>query len=167
MKKLFFITFFLLSGMLATNAQIKGTNAIINVQTGLSIRPYEAHNSDGNKMVMYASIEWKCMTWSFENINGNVYALKNLFTGKTFASVKPVKSGQSLEQVRYNAEDANQQWEFVSAGKGKYRIRLKGTDFYLTSADSKNNNSALTIENKKNKNSELQLWRLKEQSPTM
>ena len=164
MRKLFFITL-LLIGAVAINAQIKGTNAIINVQTGLSIRPYNADNSDGNKIVMYSSIEWKCLTWSFENVSGNVYALKNLFTNKTFAPVAPVKAGQTLEQVKYKPEDTAQQWEFIPVGDDKYRIRLKGSELYLTSTDSKSSNSILFLDTQSD--SDLQLWRLKKQSPSM
>ncbi len=147
-------------------AQIKGSNGIVNVETGLSIRPYEAGNSTGNKIVMYKTIEWKCMTWEFEQTDGNTYSLKNLFTGKTFHPVDdPAKEGNSLEQLPLNKKDKTQLWEFIAADEGKYKIRLPGTDLYLTAANSKDSNSVITLE--KDKKSTLQQWKLVPQSPKM
>lgn len=164
MKKIVVLFTLLFACAGASFGQISGTNAIINAETGLSIRPFEARTSDGNKIVMFKSIEWKCMTWSFESLGGNTYALKNVFTGKTFRPVQPAKAGQTLEQTPYNTSDASTHWEFIPSG-GNYKIRLKGTELYLTSANNRSSNAALTLE--ESTDSKLQLWKLKAQSPDM
>ncbi|HEY6915649.1 MAG TPA: hypothetical protein VI413_13320, partial [Paludibacter sp.] len=41
---------------------ISGTYAIQNTVTGKNLRPYEAGNQNGNRIVSYNHVEWKCMT---------------------------------------------------------------------------------------------------------
>jgi hypothetical protein len=144
---------------------INGTFAIQNVRTGKNLRPFEAGSQDGNKIVLYNHIEWKCMTWDFINIKDNTYQLKNLFTSKTFQPEGNAIAGCALNQQKLIAGSPAQQWEFVPAGDNNYYIRLKGTELYITLSDaSGKTNSAIVLQPKQN--SDLQLWRLVRQNPT-
>jgi hypothetical protein len=144
---------------------INVTYAIQNVKTGKNLRPYEAGGQDGNKIVLYNHVEWKCMTWNFINISGNTYQLKNLFTSKTFQPAGDAKDGCTLEQQKLVSGNAVQEWEFISAGKDSYLIRLKGTELYITLSDPLGKtNSAIVLKPKTS--SDLQLWKLVKQNPS-
>lgn len=145
---------------------IKGTYAIKNVQTGLLLRPEEARKANGTAIVGYSPVNWKCMTWDFQHAGGDAYQLKNLFTSKTLQPVTgAVAEGIKLEQQPLQADQAGQTYEFLAVGQGKYRIRLKGTDLYITPSDSDGAvNSAIVLAKKKD--SPSQLWTIYEQHPT-
>lgn len=146
--------------------QIKGTYAIKNVQTGLLLRPEEARKANGTAIVGYSPVNWKCMTWDFQHAGGDAYQLKNLFTSKTLQPVAgAVADGIKLEQQLLQADQPNQTYEFLAVGQGKYRIRLKGTDLYITPSDGSGSvNSAIVLAKKKD--SPDQLWTIYEQHPT-
>ena len=130
---------------------INGTYAIQNVKTGKNLRPYEAGRQDGNQIVLYDHVEWKCMTWDFMNAEGNTYQLKNLLTSKTFEPSGPPKAGCSLEQQKLVLDNLAQEWDFIGAGKESYNIRLKGTELYITVGDaSGKTNSAIILQPKQN-----------------
>lgn len=85
MKKLLAIVVVLALSVVFVNAQtISGTYAIQNTVTNKNLRPYDAGNQNGNRIVLYNHVEWKCMTWQFIKLADNTYQLKNLFTSKTF-----------------------------------------------------------------------------------
>ena len=165
MKRLFFLILsnFLISAF--TIAQtISGTYAIQNTVTGKNLRPYEAGGQNGNRIVLYDHVEWKCMTWNFIPAGDNVYQLKNLFTSKTFQSKdQPAITGSSLEQQSVLATAA-QQWEFIKAADKSYYIRLKGTELFITASSSSTNTNIILQEKQ---SGALQLWRLVAQNPTM
>jgi hypothetical protein len=115
MKK-FFFTFLgsLLIVASASSQTIIGTYAIQNTTSGKNLRPYEAGGQNGNRIVLYSHVEWKCMTWDFINLGDNIYQLRNLFTSKTFQPKETsVKSGSSLEQQPIS-KSVLQQWGLVS-----------------------------------------------------
>jgi hypothetical protein len=144
---------------------ITGTYAIQNVKTGKNLRPYEAGGQDGNRIVLYDHVEWKCMTWDFIQVNDNTYQLKNLFTSKTFQPAGNAVAGCTLEQKKIVSGNAVQEWEFISAGNGTFYIRLRGTELYITLADaSGKTNSAIILQPKNNP--DLQLWKLVKQNPS-
>jgi hypothetical protein len=143
---------------------IIGTYAIQNTATGKNLRPYEAGNQNGNRIVLYNHVEWKCMTWEFRQVKDNTYQLKNLFTGKTFqAKDKPAKQGSTLEQQPLAATDA-QQWEFIKKAANTYLIRLKGTELYITASSGQTNSDIVLQPEKKEA---MQQWRLVAQNPDM
>lgn len=144
---------------------INGTYAIQNVKTGKNLRPYEAGGQDGNKIVLYNHVEWKCMTWDFIHVSESTYRLKNLFTSKTFQPVTGAAEGCSLEQQKIIPGSPLQEWEFIAVGGGNYNIRLKGTELFITLSDaSGKTNSAIILRTKQD--SDLQLWRLVRQNPS-
>ena len=165
MKKLFFLILanFLIS-VFAIAQPISGTFAIQNTVTGKNLRPYDAGNQNGNRIVLYNHVEWKCMTWDFIPAGENTYQLKNLFTSKTFQPKEnPAKVGSTLEQQPISTS-ASQQWEFIKAPDKSFYIRLKGTELFIT-ASSSQTNSNIILQEKQSK--ALQLWRLVEQNPSM
>jgi hypothetical protein len=165
MKKLLLLTagIFLISASSVAQT-INGTFAIQNTVTGKNLRPYEAGGKNGNRMVLYNHVEWKCMTWKFTSVGANTYQLKNLYTAKTFQSAEiPPKNGSALVQQPISGSDA-QQWEFEEAADKSYYIRLKGTELYIT-ASSSETNTDIQLQIKQDK--ALQLWKLVAQNPSM
>lgn len=165
MKKIFLLVAGIILLSLFTVAQtINGTYAIQNTVTGKNLRPYDAGNQNGNRIVLYDHVEWKCMTWKFMSVGDNTYQLKNLFTSKTFQSKEiPAKDGSALEQQPISNVDS-QQWEFIGAPDNSFYIRLKGTELYVTASSSQTNTNIIL---KKKQGNALQLWRLVAQNPSM
>lgn len=150
-----------------TNAQnITGTYAIKNVKTGIFIRIKDANTKNGTPIVAYSPVNWKCVTWDFKKQEGNVYQLKNLFSGKTLQPKGNVVQGVSLEEQPITDGNATQQYEFVAAGKDRFFIKLKGTDLYLTPSDNDGEINAPIVLTAKT-GGDLQQWTLQEQHPTM
>lgn len=157
----------LLMSATAFSQDIQGTYAIKNIQTGILLRIKDANKSNGTPLVTYSPVNWKCVTWDFNHVDGQSYQLKNLFTGKTFQSVNSTPSeGTSLEQQPLISKQSNQQYEFIPVKKNIYLIRLKGTDLYITPSDNKGTINSEIILAKKN-GSKLQQWTIYEQKPTM
>lgn len=147
--------------------EIKGTFAIKNISTGILLRPLDANKKDGIPIIAYSPVNWKCVTWNFHHLEGNTYQLRNLFTGKTFQpdQQNPVDEN-GLIQKPYILNQPNQQFEFIPVRKGAYLIRLKGSDLYVTPADQTGSINAPVLLKKKD-NSDMQLWTIYEQHPTM
>ena len=165
MKRMIFLCVLCVGFFLNAAAQtIIGTYAIQNVKTGKNLRPYEAGKQDGNKIVLYNHVEWKCMTWDFIHVKDNIYQLKNLFTLKTFQPAGNPKAGSTLDQQVLVSGNAQQEWEFIPAGDNRYFIRLKGTELYISLSDaSGKTNSSIILQTKQN--SDLQIWKLVKQNP--
>lgn len=165
MKNLFFLISANILILASASAQpINGTYAIQNTITGKNLRPYDAGSQNGNRIVLYDHVEWKCMTWKFMNVTDSTYQLRNLFTSKTFQSKdNPAKNGSSLEQQPVS-NTAIQYWEFIRASSNSYYIRLKGTALYVT-ASSAQSNTGIILQEKQN--NALQMWHLVAQNPDM
>ncbi len=146
---------------------IKGTFAIKNVSTGMLLRVMDANKKNETPIVAYSPTNWKCMTWDFNQVEGNTYLLRNLFTNKTFQPQKgEVSEGISLEQQPIDNSKAIQQWEFVSSANNTYMIKLKGSDLYVTPSDKKGSvNSKIILEKKRA--DKTQYWSIYEQHPEM
>ena len=170
MKNKHFISLLLGLSLLSTGgfAQIiTGTYAIKNVKTGLLLRPEEARKANGTAIVGYSPVNWKCMTWDFQHAGDDAYQLKNLFTSKTLQPENGTPaSGVKLQQQPLQASQANQTFDFLSVGQGTYRIRLKGTDLYLTPSDGSGTVNSAIILAKKHESPD-QLWTIYKQDPTM
>jgi len=165
MKKqtLIAIMIMMLVPLVLSAQEIKGRFAIQNIQTGKNLRPYEAGSADGNRIVLYNHVEWKCMTWDFILVKDATYQLKNRFTGKTFQpSAKPA-DGVNLIQKPL-AKDSLQYWIFEKQADNSYFIRLKGTGLYI-SLSGKDTNSDIVLKPKKDKL--MQSWKLVAQDPSM
>ncbi|MGQ8337401.1 RICIN domain-containing protein [Sunxiuqinia sp. A32] len=164
-SSLLVVLFFFFGVVTAQN--IEGTYAIKNVETGKLLRIKDANGKDLTPLVLYSPVNWKCMTWDFQNISGETYHLKNLFTGKTFTTAgQPAKEGVELKQLPISANDEMQKWEFIDQGDKTYLIRLAGTELYVMPSDPKGATNSPVILKKKS-GSKLQLWTIYEQHPTM
>ncbi|MEO8414251.1 MAG: RICIN domain-containing protein [Ginsengibacter sp.] len=145
---------------------IKGTYAIKNVQTGMLMRIKDASRKDNTPLVAYNPVNWKCVTWNFNHIDGQTYLLENLLTGKTFQPLTEIPAnGDELKQQSIN-NTVSQQYEFLPVEKNIYLIRLKGTDLYVTPSDSSGTVNAPLILSKRN-NSKWQQWIIYEQHPVI
>lgn len=145
---------------------IQGKYAIKNVKTGLLLRPEEARGANGTTIVGYSPVNWKCMTWNFLHVEGETYQLGNLFTSKTLQPEnKSLAEGARLEQQPLQTGQAAQEFDFIPVSAGKYRIRLKGTDLYLTPSDTTGTvNTAIVLAKKRE--APDQLWTIYAQNPT-
>lgn len=153
MKKNFvsiFLILFLLVSVTTFSQIIKGTYAIRNMQTGMLLRIKDANKSDGTPLVAYQPVNWKCVTWDFNHVDGQTYQLRNLFTGKTFQSKneEPSAGVEMHQQLLINNQN-NQEYEFISVDKNIYLIKLKSTDLYITPSDEKGTVNAPIILSKK------------------
>jgi hypothetical protein len=165
MKKLFIIILVnILMADFATSQIISGTYAIQNTVTNKNLRPYDAGNQNGNRIVSYNHEVWKCMTWEFKHISDSTYQLKNLFTSKSFQGKEnPAKQGTKLVQQPLSTSPT-QNWTFVRIAKNTYNICLKGTGLYITASSSDTNSDIILQEKQKNA---FQSWRLVAQNPDM
>jgi Ricin-type beta-trefoil lectin domain-like len=166
-KSIFFLslTILCMAGQTSFAQIIQGKYAIKNVKTGLLLRPEEARGANGTTIVGYSPVNWKCMTWNFLHVEGETYQLKNLFTSKTLQPENNPANGTKLEQQPLQAGVATQEYDFIPVSEGKYRIRLKGTDLYLTPSDLTGTVNAAIILAKKREAPE-QLWTIYAQNPT-
>ena len=163
-KMILIVTSLLVLAHTELYSQISGTHAIVNSKTGLSLRPMGASAMNGNKIIMFKTVTWKCETWNFISVKDNIYSLENLYTGKSFQPEnKSGKPGTNLVQRPRDQYELMQRWEFVEDSPGLYRIRHLASDLYLTTTESKENNSDLYLDKKKG--SKEQLWKLVAQSP--
>lgn len=159
---LFFLLFFCAASF---GQMITGTYAIKNTQTGLLLRIKDANKQDGTPLVAYSPVNWKCMTWNFQHVEGRTYRLVNLFTGKTFQSGGTPGENVGLVQQPL-AENEQQQYEFIPAGNNTFLIRLKGTQLYVTPSDKQGSvNSPIILARKSSDKS--QQWTIYEQHPDM
>ena len=168
MKKLtipaFIAGWLVLCGIIANAQVITGTYAIKNVQTGMLLRIKDANNANGTPLVSYTPVSWKCMTWEFKHKEGDVYQLRNLFSGKTFQPMQAAAESVAMEEQPLLAGDARQEYEFIPAGKNSYLIRLKGTALYLSPVDDKGSTNSAIVLAKRN-DSKLLQWIIYEQHP--
>ncbi|MCC8423464.1 RICIN domain-containing protein [Mucilaginibacter sp. UR6-11] len=166
MKKILLFIAFVSFTVFVAAQDIRGNYAIKNVQTGMLLRVKDAGSKNGTPLVAYYPENWKCMTWNFKKTDANTYQLQNLLTHKTFQPVKPAGADVPFDEQPLVPGDTRQQYEFILVKKATYLIKLKGTELYVTPADSQGAlNSAIILAAKKN--TPDQLWTIYEQAPTM
>jgi hypothetical protein len=166
-RKLFIILSFFFCSLVAKSQHIKGTYAIKNVSTGMLLRVMDANKKNETPIVAYSPTNWKCMTWDFNQVEGNTYLLRNLFTNKTFEPQRgEISEGVSLEQQPLDNGKTKQQWEFIAGENNTYMIRLKGSDLYLTPSDKGGTINSKVILGKK-RSDKSQYWTIYEQHPEM
>lgn len=143
---------------------ISGTFAIKNTQTGLVLRVQDAKKANGTPIVSYTPVNWKCVTWDFNHVEGETYQLRNLFTNKTLQPIaaNPTE-GISLEQQPLVTLQTNQEYDFLRTGKDTYRIKLKGSDLYLTPSDAGTVNTKVILARKTE--GANQVWTIYRQDP--
>jgi hypothetical protein len=139
----------------------ENTYAIQNIATGKVIRPYEAGNDDGTKIIQYSLNNWECLTWQLIGLDGDTYLLKNLYTQKSFQPSSAPEAGVTLWQQTMGGTPL-QHWEFIKQPGETYLIRLKDTELYLTVTSDENDSGIILM---LKQDSDEQLWRLVRQNP--
>ena len=165
MKKFLFVllvNLFVSSSLISQ--KISGTYAIQSIATTKNLRPYDAGNHNGNKIVLYNHVEWKCMTWQFIYISDNTYQLKNLFTSKTFQAKELLDKKSAAIDQQPLSDSRLQLWEFIKKAENNYMIRLKGTELYISALSTQTNSEIVLLPESKNA---LQSWKLIAQNPDM
>lgn len=142
--------------------QYKNTFAIVNVQSGLALRPMNVNYRDEVPVITYGLHDWECITWEMIGIDApNTFLLKNLYTQKAFQPNSEPKEDVGLWQQSLGGTTL-QYWEFIEKPDGKFLIRLKGYDLYLTASSGKEN---AVVVLRQLQNSENQLWKKVKQNP--
>jgi hypothetical protein len=141
--------------------QFENTYAIQNVETGKALRPLNANYESGVEIISYPLKNWECITWEFIEIGENTFLLKDLFTEKTFQPKSEPANGVGLWQQPMGGTPL-QHWEFISQSEESYRIRLKGTDLYVTASSDQTDSPIILMPKQDNK---AQLWKKVRQTP--
>ncbi|PSL34953.1 RICIN domain-containing protein [Chitinophaga ginsengisoli] len=145
-------------------AQIKENSyAIVNVVTGKVLRIKDANGQDGTPIVSYSPVNWKCVTWDFQETKDGAYRLKNLFSEKTLG---PSPDGKTLEEQSVANGSEEQLYEFIPAGNNTFFIKQRKKGLFVTPAD-ENGTIDEPVVLQARKNGDIQKWKLREQHPTM
>ena len=101
-----------------------GSFQIRNQKYGDLLRPEEANNADGTRIVLYPAQTWKCLTWKFHANGESGFQLQNHFTSKTFAAeARADKAQAAVTQVPFSKKpEERPTWQLVKLTDGTYRI---------------------------------------------
>jgi hypothetical protein len=139
----------------------KNTYAIQNTATDKVLRPYNAGNDDGTKIIQYSLNNWECLTWQLIGLDDDTYLLKNLYTQKSFQPSSTPNPGITLWQQTLGGSRL-QYWEFMKQSDDTYLIRLKDTELYLTATSNENDSDIVLMPRQ---DSDMQVWKLVRQNP--
>jgi hypothetical protein len=106
---------------------------IRNCKFGEVLRPENANNADGVRIVLYPAQPWKCMTWKLLPVGDSVFQLQNHFTHKTFADGTN-GPGRAVVQVPFERAAKRPAWKLVKLANGFYRIVDIASEQSLTAA---------------------------------
>lgn len=110
---------------------------IRNHKFGDLLRPEDANNADGTRIVLYPAQPWKCLTWKLHPAGESVYWLQNHFTLKTFApDSKKDGSATSVVQVPFNSAKAGLTWRITKLSDGLYQVLDAKSGQAMTAVDS-------------------------------
>ena len=137
------------------------TYAIQNVGTDKCLRPYNAGNDDGIKIISYSLHDWECITWQLIGLEDNTFLIKNLYTQKSFQPSSNPESGVGLYQQTLGGSRL-QYWELIMQSDERYLIRLKDTELYITTTSDENDSDIILMPLQ---DSDSQRWKLIRQNP--
>jgi hypothetical protein len=127
-----------------------GTYQVRNQKFKDLLRPKDANNADGTRIVLYSAQPWKCMTWSLRPAGTSAFRLQNLFTSKTIAAdSKTDQAQQAVIQVPLDRE-AGPVWQFTRLEDGSYKITEAKSGKALTAVKVGSDDEAKII---------VELWR--------
>ena len=88
------------------------------------LRPKDANNADGTRIVLYSPEPWKCMTWKVQPTTNEDCLLRNFFTHKTFSPEKADKVGADpVVQIPFAHQTKDVPvWQFTKLADGTYKI---------------------------------------------
>jgi hypothetical protein len=95
---------------------------IRNKKFGDLLRPENANNAEGTRIVLYPAEPWKCMTWKLRPAGDAGFHVQNHFTSKTFV-VNPGPGATNVIQTALARESAERPvWRFTKLADGAYQI---------------------------------------------
>ncbi len=139
----------------------ENTFAIQNMETGTCLRPKDAGYQNDVPLILYPHQNWECITWQFIGLIDGTTLLKNLYSQRTFAPDRAPVAGITFSQCNLGGS-ALQQWVVEPDGEGIVRLRLSGSELYLT-APSAETNARPVLQAKSGEDN--QRWRLIPQTP--
>jgi len=124
-----------------------GSYQIRSKQFGRLLRPLDANNADGVRIVLYPGQPWKCMTWKLSPTTNATFLVRNHFTAKTFSAA--TASGDSPTRVVQtpmpSANASTPDWQLTRLPDGSYRIIDPKSKLALTAAQGQSDGSPQVI----------------------
>jgi len=95
---------------------------IRNKKFGDLLRPENANNAEGTRIVLYPAEPWKCMTWKLHPAGESTFQVQNHFTSKTF--IANTSHGETNVIQTAFAREAGERpvWRFTKLADGSYQI---------------------------------------------
>jgi len=121
-----------------TSAEPATTNAppksyqIRNVKYTDLLRPEDARNANGTRIVLYPAQPWKCMTWKLFPAGPDTFQLRNHFTSKTFDGGSTNEISPVVQVPFGQDAAARPAWRFIKLPGGAYEIADTKTGRVLT-----------------------------------
>jgi len=105
---------------------------IRNVKYADLLRPEDANNANGTRIVLYPGQPWKCMTWKLLPAGAETFHVRNHFTSKTF-DCSSTNAVSPVVQVPFGKDAAvRPAWRFIKLPDGTYEIADSKTGKVLT-----------------------------------
>lgn len=137
-----------------------GSYQIRNQKYGNLLRPEDANNANGTRIVLYPAQPWKCMTWRLEPNGESQFQLQNHFTSKTFAAEAADKADAAVTQTPFGKKaEERPTWRFTKLSDGAYKIEDAKTGKALTAVQ-KESGSTVTVVTRAWQESGDQKWEL-------
>lgn len=113
----------------------EGFYQIRNRKMDALLRPENASNANGARIVLYPAEPWKCMTWKLRLAGGTAFELQNYLTRKTIAAgTNGAQAG--VVQVPFDREASKRPtWNITRLPDGFYRIEKVGAGRVLTGSE--------------------------------
>jgi hypothetical protein len=128
MKRIIILTFTLWAATVSlfaadtAAAPVPASYQIRNCKFDKLLRPENANNADGTRIVLYPAEPWKCMTWKLMPVGESEFHLWNHFTNKTFEGTTNGLSGVVV-QIPFASEASSRPvWSFTRLPNGFYRV---------------------------------------------
>jgi hypothetical protein len=104
------------------SATVTESYQIRNKKFGELLRPENANNAEGTRMVLYPAQSWKCMTWKLRPAGDSGFHVQNHLTSKTFIVTK-THGGTNVIQTAFARETGERPvWRFTRLADGSYQI---------------------------------------------
>jgi hypothetical protein len=128
---LFFAATLHVSAEIATNSAPKSYQ-IRNVKYADLLRPEDANNANGTRIVLYPAQPWKCMTWKLLPAGDDTFHVRNHFTSKTFDGATTNDASPVVQMPFGKDASARPAWRFIKLSDGTYEIADPKTGRVLT-----------------------------------
>ena len=75
---------------------------------------------------------WSSQKWVFEQVSGEVYRIKNAWTGR-YLSSQDTNEWSSLMLLDLDTSWSSQMWKVEASGNGTYRLQNQWSKLYINS----------------------------------